>query len=81
MASMPHAAMVAANVPTNTRIIAGRFRNAVGEVPSIMAAPRIPTHATTMPIAVAAFTLLVIGSGPRIFRPSRRSLDVPAHRV
>ena len=81
MASMPHAASVALNVPTNTRIIAGRFRNAVGEVPSIMAAPRIPTHATTMPIAVAAFTLLVIGSGPRIFRPSRRSLDVPAHGV
>ena len=55
MASMPHAAMVAPNVPTNTRIIAGMLRNAVGEVPSIMAPPRIPTHATTMPIAVAAF--------------------------
>src|SRR5436305_6689225 len=78
---MPHAARVALNVPTNTRIIAGMLRNAVGEVPSIMAAPRIPTHATTMPIAVAAFTLLVIGSGPRIFRPSRRSLDVPSRPV
>ena len=63
MASMPHAASVALNVPTNTRIIAGMFRNAVGEVPSIMAAPRIPTHAATMPMAVAAFTVLVIGSG------------------
>src|SRR3954447_13277879 len=78
---MPHAARVALNVPTNTRIIAGMLRNAVGEVPSIMAAPRIPTHATTMPIAVAAFTLLVIGSGPGIFRPSRRPLDVSARRI
>jgi hypothetical protein len=73
--------MVAANVPTNTRIIAGRFRNAVGEVPSIMAAPRMPTHATTMPIAVAAFTLLVIGSERRIFRASRRQLDGPEREV
>src|SRR3954465_9890592 len=72
---MPEAAQVAPNVPTNTRIIAGRFMNAAGEVPSIMAAPRIPTIAATIPMAVAAFTLLVIGSGPRIFRASRGQVD------
>ena len=77
---MPHAAKVAANVPPNTRIIAGMLRNAVGEVPSIMAAPRMPTHATTMPIAVAAFTLLVIGSERRIFRASRDGIWTVAER-
>jgi hypothetical protein len=61
--------------------MAGRFRNAVGEVPSIMAAPRMPTHATTMPIAVAAFTLLVIGSERRIFRASSDELDGAERRV
>jgi hypothetical protein len=41
----------------------------------------MPTHATTMPIAVAAFTLLVIGSERRIFRASRSSLDGLARLV
>jgi hypothetical protein len=52
---MPHAARVTPNVPTKTRIIAGGLRNDAGEVPSIIAPPRIPTIAATMPIAVAAF--------------------------
>jgi hypothetical protein len=32
------------------------LKNAAGDVPSIKADPRMPTHATTMPMAVAAFT-------------------------
>ena len=55
-ASIPTAATVAPNVPANTRIIAGMLKNAAGEVPSMNAAPRMPTQATTMPMAVAAFT-------------------------
>jgi hypothetical protein len=46
-------ATVAPKVPANTRIIARMLKNAAGEVPSIMAAPRMPT----MPMAVAAFTI------------------------
>src|SRR3954453_9119367 len=55
MASMPHDAMQAPNVPPSTIRIAETLMNAAGEVPSMTAPPRRPTAATAIPIPVAAF--------------------------
>src|SRR3954468_1557480 len=55
MASMPHDAMQAPNVPPRTMRNAGMLMNAAGEVPSMTAPPRRPTAATAIPMAVAAF--------------------------
>src|SRR3954466_13878326 len=55
MASMPHDAMQAPNVPPSTIRNAGMLMNATGEVPSMTAPPRRPTAAIPIPIAVAAF--------------------------
>src|SRR4051794_10402024 len=55
MASMPHDAIQAPNVPPSTMRNAGMLMNAAGEVPSMTAPPRRPTAATAIPIAVAAF--------------------------
>src|SRR3954470_3183541 len=55
MASMPHDAMQAPNVPPRTMRNAGMLMNAAGEVPSMTAPPRRPTAAMAIPIPVAAF--------------------------
>src|SRR4051812_26901157 len=55
IASMPHDAMQAPNVPPSTMRIAEMLMNAAGEVPSMTAPPRRPTAATAIPIPVAAF--------------------------
>src|SRR4051795_10078368 len=55
MASMPHDAIQAPNVPPSTMRNAGMLMNAAGEVPSMTAPPRRPTAATAIPMAVAAF--------------------------
>ena len=80
IASMPHAAIVAPNVPHEHDDHRGHVEERRREVPSIMAATRMPTNATTMPIAVAAFIAPGHRLGAADLSPVQRGIGRPCAR-